>query len=128
MLLQLGPRLRLDHVPKMPESIQACWMSSPNGSVGTPETPHELLMMLGRLDASGFSPSRSSGSSIHSIASRKRSKSPCEIAFDAIHRAPGATPIWFAPPSLPTIVPIVCVPWSCSSCGNSESPKTSNQL
>ena len=38
-----------------------------------------------------------------------------------IHRAPGATPIWFEPPSSPTIVPIVCVPWPKSSHGKGES-------
>src|SRR4030095_13715651 len=42
-----------------------------------------------------------------------------------IHFAPGATPILLEPPSSPTIVPIVCVPWSVSSHGNGESgPQT----
>src|SRR5215470_8170919 len=35
----------------------------------------------------------------------------------AIHFALGATPIWFAPPSLPTIVPIVWLPWPMLSQG-----------
>jgi hypothetical protein len=30
----------------------------------------------------------------------------------AMKRASGATPIWFPAPSSPTIVPVVCVPWS----------------
>jgi len=48
----------------------------------------------------------------------------------AIHLAPGATPTWFAPPSLPTIVPMVCVPWSLLSHGAAvgQMPAGSNQL
>ena len=38
----------------------------------------------------------------------------------AIHRASGATPIWFAPPSSPTMVPMVWVPWPLLSHGSSE--------
>jgi hypothetical protein len=41
-----------------------------------------------------------------------------------IHFASGATPIWLEP-SEPTMVPIVCVPWSVSSQGSGESkPQT----
>ena len=49
----------------------------------------------------------------------------------AIQRAPGATPIWLAPPSSPTIVPIVCVPWPCcrtapgTGCRNHAPDRTS---
>jgi hypothetical protein len=50
----------------------------------------------------------------------------------AIHLAPGATPIWLAPPSSPTIVPMVCVPWALLSHGVTDGlPHTldgSNQL
>ncbi len=42
---------------------------------------------------------------------------PWSMLRQPIHFAPGATPIWFAPPSSPTIVPIVCVPWAESSQG-----------
>ena len=49
----------------MPEAAQAAWMSSMNGSLDGIWLPHELLMMFGRLLASGFCPSRSVGSSIH---------------------------------------------------------------
>ena len=46
----------------------------------------------------------------------------------AIHFAPGATPIWFVP-SLPTIVPMVCVPWLLLSQGVApHSPVGSFQL
>jgi len=37
-----------------------------------------------------------------------------------IHFAPGAMPIWLLPPSSPTIVPMVCVPWSLLSHGTSD--------
>ncbi len=37
-----------------------------------------------------------------------------------IHRAAGAMPIWFVPPSSPTIVPAVWVPWPWSSHGSGE--------
>ncbi len=40
--------------------------------------------------------------------------------FAVIHFAFGATPTWFAPRSSPTIVPIVCVPWSLLSHGAGE--------
>ncbi len=49
----------------MPESFQALVMSSMNGSFDGWVEPQELLMMFGRLLASGFCPARSVGSSIH---------------------------------------------------------------
>ena len=73
-------------------------------------------MMFGRLVASGFSPSRSVGASIHwpeEISAASEGQQP----LAAIHFAPGATPIWLAAPSSPTIVPIVCVPWPLVSHG-----------
>ena len=39
-----------------------------------------------------------------------------EQPLQAIHCAPGATPIWFEL-SFPTIVPMVCVPWETLSQG-----------
>ena len=68
--------------------------------------------------ASGFSPLRSVGSSIHSPDSM-RAVSLGQQPLAAIHRAPGATPIWLPAPSSPTIVPIVCVPWPLPSHGAS---------
>jgi len=38
-----------------------------------------------------------------------------------IHFAPGAMPIWLAPPSSPTMVPMVWVPWPWSSQGAAAS-------
>src|SRR5690606_16510333 len=38
-----GPLLPLDHTAKVPASIQACWMSSRNGSLDGVRLPHELL-------------------------------------------------------------------------------------
>src|SRR5512136_568879 len=37
--------------------------------------------------------------------------------LQAIHLAPGATPIWLVPPSEPIIVPIVWLPWPLLSPG-----------
>ena len=46
----------------------------------------------------------------------------------AIQRAPGATPIWLLPPSVPTSVPMVWVPWPLPSTGTALAPVGSNQL
>jgi hypothetical protein len=40
--------------------------------------------------------------------------------LQAIHRAPGAMPIWLPASSSPTIVPTVWVPWPLSSQGAGE--------
>ena len=55
----------LAQAPKMPDAVQALVMSSMNGSFEGCVVPHELLMMFGRLLASGFCPARLVGSSIH---------------------------------------------------------------
>src|SRR4051794_31636042 len=65
LVWQFGPLLPLDHMPKIPDAVQALVTSSMNGSFDGAVVPHELLMMFGRLPASGFAPSRSVGSSIH---------------------------------------------------------------
>src|SRR5690606_3587322 len=110
LLWQLEPALPLAKTLKMPDASQAALMSSMNGALEGPSVPQELLTMFGRLPASGFSPSRSVGSSIHCPDSI-RASSLGQQPLAAIHLAPGATPIWFSPPSSPIIVPIVWVPW-----------------
>src|SRR5687768_13835562 len=111
----------------MPDAAQASVTSSMNGSLDGCREPQELLMMCGRLPASGLAPVESVGSSIHwpeSINAVSEGQQP----FAAIHRTPGATPIWFAP-SAPAMVPIVWVPWPSVSHGApSHSPATSYQL
>src|SRR5437660_12659872 len=81
--------------------------------------PHELFTTSGRLAGSGLLPAGSVGARIQSphASSVNRLHVPAGHALQAIHRACGATPIWLAPPSLPTIVPIVCVPCPCVSHG-----------
>ena len=73
-------------------------------------------MMLGRLVGSGFWPARFLGASIHwpdAISAASDGQHP----LASIQVAPGATPIWLAAPSSPTIVPIVWVPWPLVSHG-----------
>jgi hypothetical protein len=65
LLRHPGPLLPLAKTPKMPDAVQASVMSSMNGSLEGCVVPHELLMMFGRLVASGFAPVASVGSSIH---------------------------------------------------------------
>ena len=128
LVWQPGPLLPLDHAPQIPEAAQAFCTSSMNGSLLGTRVPHELLMMFGRLVTSGFSPSRSVGASIHSpdsISAASEGQHP--LAW--IQVAPGATPIWLAPPSSPTIVPIVWVPWPSVSQGASpQVPEASKEL
>src|SRR5438093_76502 len=50
------------------------------------------------------------------------------IARQPIHCAPGATPILFDPPSSPTTVPSVAVPWPFESMGVRLPAISSNQL
>ena len=45
---------------------------------------------------------------------------PWSMLRQAIHFAPGAIPIWFAPPSAPIAVPVVWLPWKKSSQGCGE--------
>ena len=86
--------------------------------------PQELLMTCGALVGSGF----------WSLQVRRRDEPlealgvaspgvplPWSMFRQPIHFAPGAMPIWLPPPSSPTIVPIVCVPWSVSSHGATAS-------
>src|SRR6478609_11064314 len=123
-----GPLLPLEKLPKIPDAAQAASTSSMNGSLLGSSVPQELLMMSGRLLTSGFSPSRSVGASIHSpdaISASSEGQQPLAV----IHFAPGATPIWLLPPSLPTMVPIVWVPCSSTSHGAPpQVPLASNQL
>src|SRR5687767_15037665 len=99
-----------------------------------PPPPHELFTTLGRRSGLGLAPDRSVGASIHCA---EASSAPSEHQFSSqplavIHCAPGATPIWFSPPSSPTIVPIVWVPCPLLSHGVVDGePQTkdgSNQL
>jgi hypothetical protein len=46
---------------------------------------------------------------------------PWSMLRQPIHFAPGAMPIWLTPPSSPTAVAMVCVPWKKSSQGSGES-------
>ncbi len=79
--------------------------------------PHELLMTCGRLAGSGLFPCRSVGASSHQ-PERSSDSTPVlsQQPFVAIHCASGATPTWSVP-SLPTMVPMVCVPCPLSSHG-----------
>src|SRR4029453_7426485 len=94
-----------------------------HGSPGPP--PHELFTMSGRRSGRGFAPFRSVGARTHwpaaSSAAPDQPLSPsASQPLAAIHFAAGATPIWLPAPSSPTIVPIVCVPWSLLSQGANE--------
>src|SRR2546430_9834345 len=78
------------------------------------EQYHELLMATGALAGSGFCPSRFHGAIMNSRQPMYVSGVPSPLEFidrHPIHLAPGATPIWFVPPSSPMIVPTVWVPW-----------------
>ena len=76
-------------------------------------------MICGRRAGSAPDPSSRVGASIHwpdsssALSEQLLDSQP----FAAIQRAPGATPMLFAPPSPPTIVPIVWVPWLLLSHG-----------
>ncbi|OPZ60461.1 MAG: hypothetical protein BWY88_00486 [Synergistetes bacterium ADurb.Bin520] len=67
---------------------------------------------------SGFCPARFVGAAIHWALERRAASVQSEVLHPraAIHRAPGATPMEFPPPS-PTMVPMVWVPWPLSSAG-----------
>ncbi len=84
--------------------------------------------MSGARSGRGFWPLRSVGRTIHwPAASREASEQVLSSQpFAAIHFAPGATPM----PFLPTIVPMVCVPWPLLSHGAvlGQTRAGSNQL
>ncbi len=88
--------------------------------------------MCGARSGRGFWPFASVGATIHwPEASSEASEQELDSQpLAAIHFAPGATPILLAPPSSPTIVPIVWVPWSLLSHGAApaQTPAGSNQL
>src|SRR5262245_5853676 len=114
----------------MPAAIHALTVSE--YQVSPPPPPHELFTTLGARSGRGLLPLRSVGATIH-WPDASRAASEQELVSQplaAIHLAPGATPIWFAPPSSPTIVPMVCVPWSLLShgCGLGQTADGSNQL
>src|SRR5262245_55079587 len=114
----------------MPAATQASTIDWYHGS--PPPPPHELLTMSGARSGRGSWPLRSVGARIH-WADESSAKSLHVFVSQPLaemNRAPGATPIWLAPPSLPTIVPIVCVPWPLLSHGAlvGQIPDGSNQL
>ncbi len=89
----------------MPDAAHAFVTSSKKVSNDGWVVPQELLMMFGRLLASGFAPVWSVGSSSHCpelISAVSDGQQPSA----AIQRTPGATPM----PVAPAIVPIVWVP------------------
>ena len=128
---QAGPKLPLEKTANMPAASQLASTSSNHGFSTLPlASPQELLMTCGRRSVRGFSPARSVGASIHcaeaSSAPGGHLRSSSRQPFAAIHRAPGATPIWLAAPSSPTIVPTVWVPCEMLSQGPPDgSPQTS---
>ena len=83
--------------------------------------------MCGRFFALASVPLSLVGASIHWPDATRPASEP-QQPFDAIHLAFGATPIWFAPPSSPTMVPIVWVPWPLLSNGAVDAPYALNQL
>src|SRR3954471_697723 len=102
----------------MPAATHASTISWYQG-LKTASPPQELLTMSGARSGRGFWPFRSVGASTHCPAA---SSEASEQVLDsqplaAIHFAPGATPTALAPPSSPTMVPMVWVPWSLLSHG-----------
>src|SRR5437762_10730207 len=86
---------------------------------GSPPPPdQELFTTSGRFDGSGLFPLRSVGAVMNCAedVSAPLEQPFISQPFAAIHCADGATPILFTP-ARPTMVPIVCVPWSMSSHG-----------
>src|SRR5690606_33913773 len=111
---------------KMPAATHASTVSLYQGS--KPSPPQELLTMSGARSGRGFSPLASVGASTHWPAAS--SEASVQVLnsqpLAAIQRAPGATPMPFAP----TIVPMTWVPWSLLSHGAAvgQIPAGSNQL
>ena len=116
-MLQPGPLLPLENAGKMPAARQAATTSWYHGSKTV--EPQELFTTSGARSGRGLAPVRSVGATIHcpeaSRDSRLQELDSHPLA--AIHLAPGATPILLSPPSSPTIVPMVCVPWPLLSHG-----------
>ena len=110
-MAQPGPELPLENTGKIPAATQLWTVAWYHGSEVAPP-PQELFTMCGRRSGSGLLPSRSVGATIHcpddSSADWEQLLDSHPLA--AIQVAPGATPIWFSPPSLPRMVPMVWVP------------------
>src|SRR4051812_29500059 len=119
----------LENDAKMPAATHAVTMSLYQGSCTVP--PQELFTTSGARSGRGFAPFRSVGATIHCpAASSEDSLHELDSQpFALIHFAPGATPIRLVPSS-PTIVPMVCVPWSTLSQGAAagQTLPGSNQL
>src|SRR5262245_55462214 len=101
----------------MPAATHDWTMSRKNSS--PPHPPQELLTTSGR----GVWPLRSVGAIIHwpDAISAEYEQESYSHPLAAIHRAPGATPIWFWPVgSSPAMVPMVWVPWPLLSHGAAE--------
>src|SRR4051794_4156499 len=96
----------------MPAAIQALTVCAYQGA--SPPPPHELLTMSACRSGRGLAPLRSVGASTHwpAASSELSEQSLVSQPLAAIHFADGATPICAPPPSSPTMVPMVCVPWS----------------
>ncbi len=79
-------------------------------------------MTWGAFVGSGFCPARFVGATNHWKHSAYVAGVPFPWSMfrQPIHFAWGAMPIWFVPPSSPTIVPMVWVPCSSSSQGTGE--------
>src|SRR5215204_5859703 len=116
----------------MPDARQAVTVA--RYQVSPPPPPQELLTMFGRRSGRGFARLRSVGARIHWPEASSAASEQLLVSqpLAAIHRAPGATPIWLPVPSSPSMVPIVCEPWLLLSHGASDGvPHTfdgSNQL
>src|SRR4051812_21681104 len=114
----------------MPAATHASTVSE--YQVSPPPPPHELFTMLGARSGRGLLPLRSVGATTHSPEASSAVSEQLLVSqpLAAIHLAPGATPVWFAPPSLPTMVPMVWVPWSLLSqgAGLGQTADGSNQL
>jgi len=109
-VLHPGPKFPAENTGAIPAANQESTKLWYHGS--PPPPPQELLTTCGALLQSGLFPSRSVGQAIH-WAELVRAKLEQELnshPLAAIHLAPGAMPIWLAPPSSPTMVPMVCVP------------------
>ena len=98
-------------------SIAVCRLPAEQPSSGGHE--YELPTTFGRLLGSGLAPFSSVGARKnwrHSMYVLGRPV-PLSMLRQAIHFAPGASPIWLPAPSSPTAVPMTWVPWPKSSHG-----------
>src|SRR5689334_20792283 len=112
MVEQSEPLLPAETETKMPAartfSVAVLMLPGSQSSLGG--QPHELLTMSGAIAGLGLLPFLFQGArknSKHSIYVLGR-PTPLSMSRQAIHFDLGATPI-LLPPSLPTIVPMVCV-------------------